>query len=491
MIRRIWQIALAVSLLAVAAHAQPNEIRKSVARITNTAQEPNYRVPWLAGPLGGGSGTGWVVGHDRLLTNAHVVSNARFLTVEKENDPKKYIATVEHIAHDCDLALLKVDDPTFFKDTKPLPLGGIPELESTVAVFGYPIGGERLSVTQGVVSRIDFRVYTHSVVDSHLTIQIDAAINPGNSGGPVIQEGKVVGVAFQGFSGDVAQNVGYMIPTPVIQHFLDDIKDGHYDRYMDLSIGIQNTLNPAMRKALGLKDDDRGVMVSSVQSAGVCGGHLQVGDVLLAIDGHEIASDGMVELEGERVLMSEVAERKFLGDSVKFSVLRDKQPMEMSIKFDRAWPYTMQASAYDTQPPYVLFAGLLFQPLSRNLLGAYQFGNERIHYFYDFFISKELYKEHPQLLVLSAILPDPLNTYLNEFREGIVEEINGKKIGTIKDMAAAFSEKPDFYVIKFIGKGRPLVLERSAVEAARARIKARYNVSEEQNLESTETSPAS
>src|SRR6202011_1228632 len=147
--------------------------------------------------------------------------------------------------------------------------GGLPIVQSTVDVFGYPIGGSRLSVTHGIVSRVDFQNYTYSGVDQHLAVQIDAAINPGNSGGPVLQDGKVVGVAFQGFSGDVAQNVGYMIPTPVIQHFLDDIKDGHYDRYMDLSIGIQNTLNPAMRKALGLKDDDRGVMVSSVQSAGV------------------------------------------------------------------------------------------------------------------------------------------------------------------------------------------------------------------------------
>src|SRR5436190_23596577 len=124
-------------------------------------------------------------------------------------DPMKYIATVDHITNYCDLALHKVIDPSFFNDTKPLGIGGIPELESTVSVFGYPIGGERLSVTQGVVSRVDFRTYTHSVVDSHLSIQIDAAINPGNSGGPVLQDGKVVGVAFQGYSGDVAQNVGY------------------------------------------------------------------------------------------------------------------------------------------------------------------------------------------------------------------------------------------------------------------------------------------
>jgi hypothetical protein len=346
-------------------------------------------------------------------------------------------------------------------------------------------------VTQGIVSRIDFRPYTHSVIDSHLTIQIDAAINPGNSGGPVLQSGKVVGVAFQGFSGDVAQNVGYMIPTPVIQHFLDDIKDGKYDRYMDLSMGIANTLNPAMRKALGLADDDKGVMVSSVQSAGVSAGKLEIGDVLLAIDGHEIASDGMVELDGERVLMSEVAERKFLGDSVKFSVLRARKPLEITVTFDRAWPYLMQANSYDLQPAYVLFGGLLFQPLSRNLLGTYQFQSDRVNYYYDNFVVKELYKDHPEIVVLSAILPDPINTYLTEFREGIVDEINDKKIRTLKDAAEAFAGQPEFYVIKFIGYARPLVLERSAVEAARERIKQRYNVLKEQNLTTSEFNSAS
>src|SRR5207302_6990596 len=134
-------------------------------------------------------------------------------------------------------------------------------------------------------SRIDFQTFAHSAADMHLAIQIDAAINPGNSGGPVMQEGKVVGVAFQGYSGDVAQNVGYMIPTPVINRFLKDIEDGHYDKYMDLSITTLNLQNPAMRNALGLKDDDRGVFVSSVAAAGCSAGVLKVGDVLLAVDG--------------------------------------------------------------------------------------------------------------------------------------------------------------------------------------------------------------
>src|SRR4051812_27668299 len=113
-------------VLGATALAQQSVIRKSLCRISNTAQEPNYRTPWLPGQMGGGSGTGWVVSDGRIMTNAHVVSNARFLTVEKENDPKKYIAEVEHIAHDCDLAVLRVKDTSFFKNTQPLLLGGIP-----------------------------------------------------------------------------------------------------------------------------------------------------------------------------------------------------------------------------------------------------------------------------------------------------------------------------------------------------------------------------
>src|SRR5213076_2270906 len=122
--------------------------------------------------------------------------------------------------------------------------------------------------------------------------------------------------------------------------------------------------------------------------------------------------------------MSEVAERKFLGDKVKFSVLRKRKPLEVTVSFDRAWPYLMQANSYDIQPAYVLFGGLLFQPLSRNLLGTYQFQSDRVNFYYDNFITKELYKEHPELIVLSSILPDPINTYVAEFREGIVDEIN-------------------------------------------------------------------
>ena len=481
--------AEAVPVPVPIAPPKPNgPVQKSLVRITATAVEPDYKAPWNAGGLERGVGAGFVINGNRILTNAHVVANSRYITVERDGDPNKYPAQVQFIANDCDLALITVPARDFFKDMLPLKFGDLPALESTVSAYGYPIGGERMSVTTGIVSRIDFQLYTHSSVDQHLAIQISAQINPGNSGGPVMQDGKVVGVAFQGYSGDVAQGVAYMIPTPVINRFLKDISNGHYDEYPDLAITYAKLQNPAQRRYLGLKDDDHGVLVSSVVAAGPSDGLLKEGDVLLSIDGHPIASDANVELDGERAQFEEVVERKFKGDSVKFNILRDKQPMAVTIKLFKPWPYSIQGHAYDVRPRYVLYGGLLFQPLNLDMLEAYRTTDLRLRHYFEYFILDQIYLEHPDVIVLSNILPDPINSYLAPYRGGIVDQVNGRKIRTLDELSEAFAHAPGQLVIRMIGEGPPLVLDRNKVEAARERIKTRYNVLKEQNLEERPTS---
>jgi hypothetical protein len=134
-------------------------------------------------------------------------------------------------------------------------------------------------------------------------------------------------------------------------------------------------------------------------------------------------------------------------------------------------------------PAYVLYGGLLFQPLSRNLLSSVQFQNPRLSYLFEAFVPRELYKDHPEVIVLSAILADPINTYLSEFKDGVLEAVDGTPVRTLAEVAAAFAKPADFHVLKFIGNGRPLVLERAVVDAARERIRTRYGVRQEQLLE--------
>ena len=475
-------LALLVAAFSTASVMAAPGPAASMVRISTTAQQPDYTVPWNPGNVGSGVGAGFVIEGKRIMTNAHVVSNATFITVIKEGDPTPWEARVLHVAHDCDLAILGVYDERFFEGTKPLDFGGIPALESTVSAYGYPIGGDRLSVTTGVVSRIDFQPYSHSEVDSHLAIQIDAAINPGNSGGPVMQNGKVVGVAFQGFSGAVAQNVGYMIPTPVITRFLDDVKDGSYDRYMDIAATYFPLLNPAQRKALGVKEADAGVLIGSVFDGGPSQDKLQPGDVVLKVDGLKVYSDGKIDLEGERTEMAEIFERKFKGDTVKLDILRGGEEKQISLELDRPWPFDMQARSYDKRPRFVLVGGLLFQPLNRDFLDSQKDVDTRLRYFFDFYVTDHLYREYPEVIVLSEILKDPVNTYAAPFKGGIVDKINGQRIRSLDDVAAAFEQPGEFHVIEILGEGRPIVLERTTLAEADQRIRQRYGVTSDKNL---------
>ena len=453
---------------------------ESIVNVECSALRVDYRTPWNAATPSGGTGTAFLIGPNLFLTNAHVISDASRIVIKKVGDSTPRRAKVKFVAHDCDLALLELEQPSeAFAKAVPLTISTeIPKLDTTVKVVGFPIGGERISVTRGVVSRVDYQEFTHSGVDQHLAIQIDAAINPGNSGGPVLQGAQVVGVAFQGYSGDVAQNTGYMIPTPVIRRFLKDVEDRKYDHYGELAIQHYPILNPAQRKALNLPDNDTGVIITSVDSTGTCGGSLKVGDVLLALDGYPVDNNGSIHIDGEQTDMAEVVERKFVGDKIKLKVWRDGKEQEFEVTLKDFPASRMQANQYEKQPEYLMFAGLVFQPLDHELMGAFGLSNLRTRYYYTYFAQDEIYKELPEIVVLTSVLPDAINTWIRDYTGQIVEEINGVKIKSLQDAAAALAKDPEgtHVKIRLAGESRPIVLEKQLIAAAQERISRKYGL---------------
>src|SRR5579859_1404852 len=242
--------------------AGEDPLRKSVVKIFTAAQRPNYYEPWRTGTEENVSGSGCILPGHLILTNAHVVSDQIFIQVLKDGDTQKYTAKEVAVAHDCDLAILKVDDSGFFKGTKPVTFGDLPSQGEAVTVYGYPVGGEELSTTQGIVSRIEVVAYSHSL--RHLLgVQTDAAINPGNSGGPVFnKKKKMVGVAFQGYNAAVAQNTGFFIPTLFVKRLLKEAKAGGYTGIPSLGIYAQAMENKSMRDYYGMSSHQTGLLVN-------------------------------------------------------------------------------------------------------------------------------------------------------------------------------------------------------------------------------------
>lgn len=462
--------------------ADLSSLYRSVFRIEVATQIPDYQTPWNSGHFSGGVGTGFLIGKNRILTNAHVVSNHQRILITVHGSPRKYPAKLQFIAHDCDLALLSLEDDSDFEKLPHFQIGEMPALESQVSALGYPIGGERLSVTQGIVSRIDFQSYSHSRADAHLVVQIDAAINPGNSGGPVVQNGKVVGVAFQGLT--QADNTGYIIPTPVVNRFLKDIEDGTYDQYAELGIHNFPLHNPAMRKSLGLPDDGQGVLITNVIAKSSADGFLQNGDVLLSLDGHMVDSDGKILLDGEKVNLNEVIERKFRGDKVAVRFLRDGSWNDVEIILKNLPESRMYAIQYDKKPRYLVFAGLVFQPLDTNLFATSKFDDITVRRLYSDYVSKGIFQTKEDIVMLTRVLPDPITTDLESFSGRAVKTINDVKV---RNLAHAYelmyeTKQDTFHSIELYGASRPLIIPAEAVEESNQRIQRNYGISKLSNL---------
>ncbi len=454
---------------------------RSIVKVYAVASPPNFHEPWQNYPDTQGTGSGCVIEGGRILTSAHVVSNQTFIMVRRQGDPKKYVAKLLVSGHDCDLALLTVDDPEFFRGAAPFEIGELPRLRDTVTVLGYPVGGDNISITSGVVSRIEPTLYTHTG-RWLLSVQIDAAINPGNSGGPVIQDGKLVGVAFQGIQ--TGDNIGYMVPPPIIRHFLDDVKDGAYNGFPDLDINFVGMESPAMRRWAKMSDGQSGLLITHVgpQQAALESG-FKVDDVIMAIDGTAVANDATIPFRAsENLFFGILIWNKHVGDSATFSVLRGGQKIELvqKLEMDRKLvPHRM----FGKLPSYFIFGGLLFIPLTQNYIDAWGNIAKAPRPIVSYLDDGEITPERDQVVVLSKILADDISIGYQNNGCKIVAKINGTTVRNLRHLVELIeSAKSEFLVVDLENHDK-IVLDAGKAREATASILARYRISADRSAD--------
>lgn len=396
---------------------------QSVVRIFATTQAPDYENPWQSHAPTSGTGSGVVIGPGRVLTGAHVVADATFLQVQKVSDPNKWVARVEAINNDCDLALLVIDDKRFMRGVEPEKIGALPRLRDRVSVVGYPIGGEEISITEGVVSRIEVQRYAHSERNI-LAVTVDAAINDGNSGGPVFLDGRVAGIAFQSLKD--AENIGEMVPANLIETFLESVALGKPQRIPGLGISSQGLENPLLRKRTGLRRDQSGVLVVGMEYGGSAFGVIEEGDALLKIDGHRIANNGTVQYHGRfRTSFDALLGDHFVGDEVEVTVLRRGKVIDTSIVLQ---PYAalVPRSQYDIVPTYFIFAGLVFQPLTLDLIRTWREWWEKAppEFLHEYYMGTRT-EARQEIVVLNQVLADQINVGYEDSFNTTVMTVNG------------------------------------------------------------------
>lgn len=345
----------------------PAVVGVTVAGLRNTSDnaddgpdlDPFFRffrgIPGLRMPPQGalpfrGQGSGFIVSGDGLiLTNAHVVRDAKQVTV-KLSDRREYAARVLGSDPATDVAVLKVDAkglPTVtLGDPRSLQVG------DWVLAIGAPFGFEQ-TATQGIVSAKGRSLPGDSVVPF---IQTDAAVNPGNSGGPLFDAaGRVVGINAQIYSQSGGfQGLAFAIPLDVALHVKEQIVATGKVEHARLGVTVQD-LSAPLAASFGLAAPDGALVAGVAPGSAAAKAGLQPGDVITSVGGEPVQVAGDLS---QRIGLARPGERMALG------VWRDKSRTELSVTLDRAEPEGRQAAA-DTSGGSL---GLAVRPLQRDEL---------------------------------------------------------------------------------------------------------------------------
>jgi S1-C subfamily serine protease len=451
---------------------RPPAIENSVVKVFATMRYPDPFKPWTKQAPSEVTASGVVIEGRRILTNAHVVLYATQVQIQANAAGDKVPATVVAVAPGIDLAVLQLDDAAFFDAHPPVARASkLPQIKDAVLAYGFPAGGNSLSITKGIVSRIEFVAYNYPV--SGLRIQVDAAINPGNSGGPAIAGDKMIGLAFSKLGGDT-QNIGYIIPNEEVELFLKDIADGRYDGKPAMYDELQTLENPALREYLKLDKTVEGMVVHRPYKTDASY-PLKEWDVLTRIGDTPIDNQGMVKLDKDlRVSFAYLIQRSANDGKVPMTIVRAGKPMQIQLPVSAQHP-TLVTDLAGRYPSYFIYGPLVFSTATWQLVSSFE-NNAGLLRILGAVKSPLITRaldppdaETEELVVISSpFFPHKLANGYSNPAGSVVYSVNGTHVRSLNHLVAVLRDLKDpFVTIEFDQKGNEaLVFSRAAMLAA-------------------------
>jgi hypothetical protein len=289
----------------------------------------------------------------------------------------------------------------------------------------------------------------------------------------------IVGVAFQ--SAVRGENIGYMVPAPIINHFLKDISDGKYDGFPELGILFQKMENPDLREKYKMKQNHSGVLVIGILHESPAKNIIAIDDVVLSLDSSDIENDGSVEFRpGERTSLNYIVQKKFINDIIAIKVLRNGETKELKVKLTVPMNSTrlVPFEQYETPPTYYIAGGLVFAPLTKNYL--FEWGNQ---WFFtaptkllDLYQNGVRTEDRKEVILLTKVLADEINLGYHDIDNVIITKINDKKISTIKDVVDAIEDNSGIYHIVEDDAGKKIIIKKDQVDKYSSRVLQTYRI---------------
>jgi S1-C subfamily serine protease len=447
-----WLLA---GTLAPAARAAPqpaaepspaiaHEAESAVIKVFSTMRRPDVARPWSKASPIEAFGSGVVIEGKRILTNAHVIAYASQVQVQGNQSGDKISATVVAVEPGIDLAILKLEDESFFDHRPPLPRASVlPQIKDPVLAYGFPTGGTTLSITRGIVSRIEFVPY--GVSTSGLRIQIDAAINPGNSGGPAISDNRMIGLAFSHLAN--SENISYIIPNEEIELFLKGVAGGHYEGKPGMYEDLQTLENPALRGFLKLEAAVRGMVVHRPDDSSP-GYPLRQWDVITHIGTEPIDDEGMISVRNNlRVGFGYLVQHIARDGTVPLTIVRAGKTQQIQLPVPIQRPLLIDALQGE-YPSYFILGPVVFERATIESLQLIRartqavLGNPMVAKLGD----RPDAERQELVLVPSPLFPHALSKGYSDPTGAVVKSINGTPVRSLAHLVTLLRDLKDEYV---------------------------------------------
>jgi S1-C subfamily serine protease len=431
-----------------------HDAENAVVKVFSTLRRPDPSKPWTKEAPLEVTGSGVIIEGHRILTNAHVVNYASQVQVQANQAGDKVFAKVVAIAHAIDLAVLQVEDQSFFDSRPPLPRASVlPQIKDPVLAYGFPTGGTSLSITKGIVSRIEFVPYDWPV--SGLRVQIDAAINPGNSGGPAVAGDKMIGLAFSTLNN--AQNIGYIIPNEEIELFLKDVADGQYDGKPAMYDDLQTLENPALRAYLKADASVQGMVVHRPFET-AASYPLKEWDIITRIADTPIDDEGMIKLGDNlrvdfRYLIQNVASK----GKVSLTVVRAGKSLQIQLPTPSRRPLLIPGLDGD-YPPYFIYGPMVFSKATLQVYPYLRGRSGALGFVHSPLVTRMGDPPDPDreelVIVSSPLFPHKLSKGYSNPAGGVIYTVNGTKIRSLAHLVAVLRDlKDEFVTFEFDEQG--------------------------------------
>lgn len=451
----------------------------AVVQVTVTYQEYDPFVPWQKAQPKTRSGYAVAIEPDRLITTEDLVRNATLIELRKLKSGQKFIAMVEHADYQVNVATLKIADPARAGGLTPVSLATNVSRDAVLQAVQFDETGDLQQRDARIVKITVSQLPASPNVSLTFLIQTDMSVNA--PGAPMFFGDALAGLVMRY---DRGTRTGMLLPYRVLQRFRDDVAQDPYPGLPSAGFLWTSLVDPAKREFLGAPDDDKGILILSVLPGSGASETLKADDVILEWDGRELDNLGYYDDPefGRLYLPYLIGGRRRPGETVPLTIIRDRQKQVVNVKLmrrlnsDALIPENVlgEASEYCADAGYVI----------RELTGEYLRSAGPV---WELAVNPRLvdlywtHRHNPaspgdRIVILSRVLPHPINIGYQFFRGEIVTAVNRQPVRNMQDVFRILEADRGLRRISLRGSEVDIVVDQEEIHEANPRLAAAYDI---------------